>query len=335
MPHVRTLLVVGTLSALILLVPGVRSAISIVALSLVYAFITWPLARVLARRLPRALAIFLANVGLAGVFALIILVSGPFVYGQLQSLVSEIPQAFGVAARSLPSAIHDQVVAFLSVQNGASVSNLRDTVLAGYGVARSAAGIAAAIVLVPVLAAYLQYDAPRYELAALAIMPKGRHRAFAAMLARTSAIFGALIRAQILVSAIVGLLVYIALALTGTPFALPIAILTAVADLVPYLGGVVAFIPSLLLALAFGGVWKALLVAALLLFVFELEAQVLQPQLVGARTHLPPSVVVMALLIGGALFGPLGLYLAAPIAAMLPAVWEFTATPVEPAASGP
>jgi predicted PurR-regulated permease PerM len=78
------------------------------------------------------------------------------------------------------------------------------------------------------------------------------------------------------------------------------------------------------LALAIGGIWKALLVGVLLIVVFEVEAQVLQPQLVGARTHLPSSVVVIALLLGGGLFGALGLYLAVPVAAALPALWEFT-----------
>jgi predicted PurR-regulated permease PerM len=318
----RTLVVVGIFLAVIVLVPSLRAPISIIAFSIVYAFLTSPLARLLGRRLPRALSVAFANVGVAVLLAIAAMVSGPFVYVQLQSLLSEMPQALGAAARSLPATINDQILAVFSAGNGSAISMLRDTLLTGYGVARSALGIAAAVVLVPVLAAYLQYDAPRYYTAALKFIPKERHAAFDTFLQRTSTVFGTFIRAQLLVSGIVGVLVYIALAVAGVPFALPIAILTAVADLVPYLGGIAAFVPSIVLALAIGGIWKALLVGVLLIVVFEVEAQVLQPQLVGSRTHLPSSVVVVALLLGGGLFGALGLYLAVPVAAALPALWE-------------
>ncbi|MHB8463105.1 MAG: AI-2E family transporter, partial [Vulcanimicrobiaceae bacterium] len=130
-----------------------------------------------------------------------------------------------------------------------------------------------------------------------------------------SRVVGGFVRAQVVVSALVGVLVYIVLAASGIKFAFIIALMTAVFDLVPYLGGIVAFIPSLLFALAAGGVTRALIVLVLLLAVFEFEAQVLAPQIVGARTGLAPSLVVVVLLIGGALFGIFGLFLAVPIAA--------------------
>ncbi len=184
-------------------------------------------------------------------------------------------------------------------------------------VLRSTSAILGAAVLVPVLATYLQLDAPRYLRALERIVPADRVEYVRETIADMYAVLDGFVRAQIVVSAIVGLLVFLALQLLGIPFALTIGVITAVVDLIPYLGGIAAILPSVVLALASGGFAKAAIVVVLILAIFEFEAQVLSPQLVGRRTRLPVSMVVLALLVGGELFGPLGLYLAVPVAAMV------------------
>ena len=170
--------------------------------------------------------------------------------------------------------------------------------------ARSAAVLAASAAIVPFLAAYLQADASRYR-------PLARSLRLPSFLP----IVTAYIRGQLIVSAIVGILVTVVLSLAGVRYALLIGIGTAAFDLVPYLGGIVAFVPSLFFAVADGGIMRGVLVAVLLIVVFEIEAQLLAPQIVGARVGLPPSVVV--LLVGGTLLGVVGLYLAVPTAAVV------------------
>lgn len=312
-----------TAAAFLLFAWAIRPALFVITLSALYAFITWPLTRALNRRTPRAFAVLAVNIGIALALAGAALAAGPYLLGQIRSLLSEMPAAVTVILQSLPGTMHDELNAMLRPQNGGAMTTLRDALQAGFGFARSAAGVGGALILIPVLAAYLQYDAPRYERALFDLLPAERLEAARRLLADVSRVAGAFIRAQFLVSGIVGLLVYLVLLLTGVPFAPAIAVLTAVADLVPYLGGVAAFVPTILLALAFGGIWKALLAAVLLAIVFAVEAQLLQPQIVGARTHLPPSAVVITLLIGGALFGVVGMYLAVPAAASVPSIIRF------------
>jgi predicted PurR-regulated permease PerM len=320
----RLAFVLIAIAALPLAVPSVRPGLLMIALSALYAFVTWPLARVLTRRLPRWLAIGVANLALAVAFILAVTLGGPFFVSQIRALLTEVPSAFALAVHDLPFATRDAVLNLLKPENGAAISVWKEMLSAGYGAARSVAGVAAAAVVVPVLAAYFQYDAPRYTRALTQLVPSQRQAALHELLRQVSDTFQSYVRAQALISFIVGLLVYVVLSIAGIPFAAAIAVLTACADLVPYVGGIAAFVPASLLALAFGGIWRLVLVTILIVAVFEFEAQVLQPQIVGSRTHLPPSIVVVSLILGGALFGILGLYLAVPLAATIPLIWKFS-----------
>lgn len=308
---------VALLLAVALSVWLIRPAVLVIALALVYACITWPLTKAVAVRLPWPVAVAVVNGGIAAVCAFGVLAAGPAVYGQLHALAAEMPAAFGAAA----AVVQAQAV------NGNVMLWSRELLQAGLGVARSAAGVAGAAILIPFLAAYLQLDQPRYARAVERFVEPQRREALRRLAGELAHVVGTFFRAQLIVSAIVGLMVYGVLSVTGTPFAPAIALLTGAADLIPYLGGIAAFVPSIVLALALGGPMKAAFVGVLLIAVFEIEAQILQPQIVGARMHLPPSAVVIALLVGGSLFGIAGLYLAVPIAATIPALMRFAGSP--------
>ena len=293
-----------------------KPLLSIVVPTGVYALITWPLVRLLRRYMPSALATVLANAALAALIAGISILFGPVLYGQALQLLATLPEAAGSALAALPTGARDELVRLAGQVDVGVLSWSREIFGASLKLLRSTTAIVGATVLVPVLATYLQLDAPRYLRALDRIVPVDRVENVRETIAEMYAVLDGFVRAQIVVSAIVGFLVFLALQLLGIPFALTIGIMTAAIDLIPYLGGIAAILPSVVLALADGGFTKALIVVVLILAIFEFEAQVLSPQFVGRRTRLPVSMVVLALLVGGELFGPLGLYLAVPVAAM-------------------
>ncbi|HVA28556.1 MAG TPA: AI-2E family transporter [Candidatus Baltobacteraceae bacterium] len=292
-----------------------RDVVPLIVLSIVYAVVTWPLVRRLTAWLPRALAAAAVHIGIVVVVAVAFVFLWPFVYAQWQAMLPDLPNAARVAFSSLPA----QVQAYL----GAELQNVdltfaawsHEALLTGTMVLRSTTGIVGAIVLVPVLAAYFQLDAPRYAAALARVLPVEMQAASIRAGSAAALAIGGFFRGQIIVSALVGIMVYVALSLTGIPHAAIIALFTAAFDLVPYLGGIVAFVPSILLALVAGGIFKAILVAALLIVAFEIEAQILSPQIIGPQTKLPASAIIISLLCGSALFGILGLYLAVPVIA--------------------
>jgi predicted PurR-regulated permease PerM len=297
-----------------------RGVLPIVALALLFATLTWPLVRRLERRLPRSAAVVIANAGTAAILMAAGIAIGPVVYAQAQSLIAALPHSAQSLFQSLPGSIREPLTGALSNIDFSVGSWMREGLQATFTVLRSAAAIAGAIVLVPFLAAYLQMDAERYARALYAVIPSEHRRRTERALGEVAAVVGGFVRGQVIVSATVGLLVYGVLLATGVRYAGAIGLFTGVLDLVPYLGGIAAFVPSILLALAYQGWPRALVVFALLVVVFELEAQVLSPKIVGGQTRLPASVVVLSILAGGALFGVLGVYLAIPVAATIGAI---------------
>ncbi len=285
---------------------SVRSILPIVVAALFWAVLTWPLVEWAARKIPRGAAIASINAAVALIGLGVAAALAPLAYAQLQGAATAVP---GVADKlqSAVAASQDPRAIWLTTHLDSLAATATERALRyALDLARSAAAVAAAAAIVPFLAAYLQADAPRY-----------RPLAQSLRLPSFLPIVTACIRGQLIVSAIVGILVTVVLSLAGVRYALLIGIGTAAFDLVPYLGGIVAFVPSLFFAVADGGIMRGVLVAVLLIVVFEIEAQLLAPQIVGARIGLPPSVVVIALLVGGTLLGVVGLYLAVPTAAVV------------------
>ncbi len=291
------------------------SVVAIIALAILYALLTWPLVHLIESRVPRPIAIIVVDAGITILVVAVAFLMAPQVYAQGQAAIVAFPQVSVEALAVIPPSLQKTLSDLFGQLDIGVATYGREALFAVFAVTRSLAGIIAGVIVIPILAAYFQLDSSRYANAILAVVPASRRKSTLVAMAEVSRVVGGFVRAQIVVSGLVGVLVYIVLAAAGVKFAFIIALTTAVFDLVPYLGGIVAFVPSLLFALAAGGVTRALIVCILLLAVFEFEAQVLAPQIVGARTGLAPSLVVIVLLIGGALFGAFGLFLAVPIAA--------------------
>lgn len=114
---------------------------------------------------------------------------------------------------------------------------------------------------------------------------------------------------------VTGLLTWFGLMLLGVPLAGVLAAITAVLGFIPYLGPVLAAVPAVLLALTVSPT-LALWVALLFVGIQTLEGNVLTPLVQARAADLPPVLLLLAQILAGALFGLLGVALAAPAAAV-------------------
>jgi hypothetical protein len=101
------------------------------------------------------------------------------------------------------------------------------------------------------------------------------------------------------------------------PNALALALFAAVADVLPYIGALLACAPAFAAALNAKGLTVALVVLGILAVYQELESRVIVPRIYGKVLRLPSATVMVALLIGGKLLGIVGALLALPIAAAI------------------
>lgn len=123
-------------------------------------------------------------------------------------------------------------------------------------------------------------------------------------------------RGQVLLGAIIGILVFIALAILGIRYALSLALLAAIFELIPVIGPILAAVPAVFFAFIASPL-LGLAVAGIYTLIQQLESHVLVPLLMRRVVGLNPLVVVIALLTGAKLGGILGMFLAVPFAAVI------------------
>lgn len=121
------------------------------------------------------------------------------------------------------------------------------------------------------------------------------------------------LKGQLLLSLIIGILVYIGLLILGVNYALVLAVIAAIGEFVPYLGPVIAAIPAVFLTFAQSPV-KGLFVLILFVIIQQIENQILVPKVMQKVVGLNPIISIIALLVGAKVAGIVGVILAIPVA---------------------
>lgn len=121
------------------------------------------------------------------------------------------------------------------------------------------------------------------------------------------------LRGQLLLSLIVFTMVYLGLTVLGIKYALVLALIAGIFEIVPFIGPWIAAIPGIFLAFSYSP-GKALMVAIMYLLVQQLENNLIVPKVMGKTTGLNPLVVLVSIMIGARLGGVMGALLAVPVA---------------------
>ncbi len=128
---------------------------------------------------------------------------------------------------------------------------------------------------------------------------------------------GLWMQGQILLSVIVAILVYLGLLIIGIPYALLLAVITAMAEIIPIFGSILAGTVAVVVGYSDGGISLAVIVAGLYVVVNQFESNLIYPLIVKKIVGIPPLLVIVALIAGYTLAGFLGVLLSVPIAAVL------------------
>lgn len=132
---------------------------------------------------------------------------------------------------------------------------------------------------------------------------------------------GAWLRGQIALSFIIGVPVYAVLFLLNVPYALPLAILAGIMEVVPVIGPIISAIPAVLISFLVSPI-LALIVAGAFFIIQQLENHIVVPQVMKKAVGLNPLVVILAVSIGGKLLGISGALLAVPITVVIQIISE-------------
>ncbi len=127
---------------------------------------------------------------------------------------------------------------------------------------------------------------------------------------------GAWLRGQVVLSLAIGIITWIALSILGLPFAVPLAIIAGLLEIVPTLGPILASIPAIIVALTISPT-LALIVAGIYVVIQLLENNILVPKIMQRAVGLNPVIVITAVMIGANLMGVVGALLSIPFVSFL------------------
>lgn len=130
-------------------------------------------------------------------------------------------------------------------------------------------------------------------------------------------IFIKFIASQLLDAIVVGVLTSIAMSILGVKYAVLLGIMIGLFNMIPYFGAIIAVIIATIITLITGGFYQAIWMIVIITILQQIDANIINPKIVGESLKVSPLLVIFAVTIGGAYFSILGMFLAVPVAAIL------------------
>jgi len=264
-------------------------------------------------RVPEGVALGVTIMMLLVGFALLMWLFGSQLAAQVAILRETLPAAWEHFQAWLSNSPLGPTVHELTQRTQSSVSGLATRAGA---LAMSATGGIANLFLVLVGGIYLAAQPQLYRNGLLKLLPAHARPAVDDALDASGYALKAWLGGQLVAMAVVGLLTGLGLWALGVPVALGLGLITALLDFVPIVGPILAAVPAVLLGFT---VSPEIALATLGLFVVvqQIEGHVLQPLIQQRAVDLPPALLLFSLFGIGALLGPPGVLLAAPLTVVL------------------
>ena len=317
----------------------------------VIAFTLNPLVRELTRfRLPRGLSVAVVSIVFAAVFIGLLVALGTVVVSETRSaaeridtyLTEENPatdqtgveidvdrfQAWlddhGLEGIRIEQQLDDLTD---SIGAGDVSGYVQDAISFAQGAALSVILLLFSVILVVVIAIYMLLDMPRLERSIDSRFPPTGGLPLTQRIER--ALWG-YVRGQVILSVVIGTSAGVGMWILGKTgavegadrYALLFGLWTAFIEVIPYIGPWLSAVPPAIYALVVdpvGFLW----VAALFVFIYQVEGHVVVPNVMASALRLHPLLVIFGLLSGGALYGIPGVLVALPTMAAGRAIWEF------------
>ena len=148
------------------------------------------------------------------------------------------------------------------------------------------------------------------------ISPKKYQEYLIQLMDRISFRMGHWLRGQLILSFSVGFLVYIGLSILGIKYAFVLALIAAITEIIPYVGPFLGAFPGVLIGFTISpltGVFNNFIV----FYIQQVENSFLTPKIMSKAVGLNPVIVIISILVGAKIGGPIGAIMSIPVAIIL------------------
>ncbi len=280
------------------------------------------------RRVPRVVGVVSIYIGASALAGFILFFIVPTFLLETSNLVSNIPTYINQINEAIPlldqsilegySPIIKQVAD--SISNASYVQNLNN------GVGVSSTGVfdterifngILSFVLIAVLSFYFSVTKDGVTHFLRIVTPIKNEEYVIGLWTRTKIKIGAWMQGQIFLGALVGSIIFMLLSVLHVKHALPLGILAGILEIIPVFGPTLAAIPAVMFALLDGGAGLGLWVLLVYVLVQQFENHIFYPLVVRKMVGIPPTLVIISLVVGYDLAGFLGILLSVPLSVLL------------------
>jgi predicted PurR-regulated permease PerM len=337
----RMLLTVFTVAGVAILFASLwaaRAALRLIYVSAIIAMGFSPLVGLIERkasgkrRVPRTLAILVIYLVILAVFITVGAMVIPPLIEQGGELWAKAPNWFNDVQRTLiryrlmsPSSRST----LAEVVQSAPKTGAETALGTVFGALFSVVGGVFGIVTILILSFYLLVEGRSQFEYVMRFVPEQSRAPFIAAAQHSVEKVSAWLSAQFILAAVMGLFAAGGLGFMGVPYFYVVALIAALGETVPIVGPIVAGASAIIVAISVSG-RLALLVGAYFLVLHQLESNILVPKIMERRVGVSPVTVIIALLVGGELWGLMGAVLAIPTAAILAVIVDEMANHAAP-----
>ena len=155
---------------------------------------------------------------------------------------------------------------------------------------------------------------------ARALFKKNTYEAVNKYFTKANEVFFTFISSQLLDAIIVGILTTIAMLIIKVKYAPLIGFTIGLFNMIPYIGAIVAVGIGILITFITGGLGKAVAMAIVVIILQQIDANIINPKIIGVSLEVSPLLVIFSVTVGGAYFGIIGMFLGVPIAVVIKTV---------------
>jgi predicted PurR-regulated permease PerM len=281
--------------------------------------------RLEAMRVPRPLGAILVMVGLTTVVVLVLMFAVPMFIDEFRAATAALPtQLADLQTRAEPWLLATFKIKLPHTWSewaeklGPQLPAMKETIKNAFFGTLDYVGVALSALIIPVFALYLLIDFDRIVARTAQLMPRRWIRPVTEVASQIHRTLGGYVRGQLTACFVLAALYAIGLRIVDIRLAVPIGVLTGLLAFVPYVG----FGTGLTLALAMSlldwhGSARVIGVIAVMGFVQVLDAMIITPRIVGRSVGLAPLEVLITMAAAGTLLGPVGVFLAVPLGAVI------------------
>lgn len=152
---------------------------------------------------------------------------------------------------------------------------------------------------------------------ARAMFKKNTYEAVNKYFTKANEVFFTFISSQLLDAVIVGILTTVVMLIIKVKYAPLIGFTIGLFNMIPYIGAIVAVGIGILITFITGGFGKAIAMAIVVIILQQIDANIINPKIIGVSLEVSPLLVIFSVTVGGAYFGIMGMFLGVPIAVVI------------------